>query len=164
MNLSGFDDCMQAASEIQSSTTGTTPNHLGTSVNNPVSGSGDHISQFNAGLDAMQTLNNSHIPLSESSSYTFDIKLLKEYIDSIENWLKNKLSTENNYNSESKTDHKLDTTTQFLKDMSQLFTEIDKSDRDTLINSISSYIEYHDINSVRGLISKINNAPDYKSI
>jgi predicted HNH restriction endonuclease len=163
MNLSGFDDCMQAASEIQSSTEGTVPNHLGTSVNAPVSGGGEHISQFNAGLDAMQTLNNSHIPLSESGSYQFDIDILQDNVDSIENWLKAKLVTENGNQAEAKTDHKLEKKTEFLKDMGELFNEMDKSDRESLIKSISSYIEYHDIASVRSLISKINNAPVQKS-
>ena len=157
MNLSGFDDCMQAANDIQSGSTGQVSGHLGNRVNTGLD-SNDHISQFNAGLDAMETLHNHYIPLSEAGVYTFDTQLMKDNVSQIENWLKVKLTSENGYKplNEKRSDVDLSDKTIFLKDMNELFSQLDS--RNELIKSLSAYITTNDISSVRDLIAKLSNS------
>lgn len=157
MNLSGFDDCMKAASEIQGNTQGERTGHLGNRVNSPVD-SNDHIAQFNAGLDAMSNFNVNHIPLSESGSFDFDVKKMKRAVDSIRTWLKSKLLTENGYKAMGgvKSDVSLEDKTSFLKDMAALFVELDDEYKNDLIRSLSAYITSYDIKSVRELLNKLD--------
>jgi len=156
MNLSGFDDCMQAASEIQSASEGRVPGHLGVRVNSGID-SNDHIAQFNAGLNAIETMNTHHIPLSESGEYNFNVKLLRDNLPQIENWLKTKLLGENAYKALDKkqSDIELKDKTSFLKDMNVLFTGNDN--KSEITKSISAYITSHDLKSVRKLIAKLSN-------
>lgn len=157
MNLSGFDDCMQAANDIQSNSVGQVSGHLGNRVNSGLD-SNDHISQFNAGLDAMETLHNHYIPLSEVGVYNFDSQLMKDNLPEIENWLKSKLMSENGYEAldKKKSDVQIENKTSFLKEMNELFNEVDN--RNELIKSLSAYITSHGIKTVRDLISKLSNS------
>jgi len=157
MNFSGFDDCFSAANEIQAKSQGELANHLGNEVNTPIDAS-DHITQFNNGLDAMQTLHGNHIPLSESISYSIDNKLICGVVDKIDVWLKNKLSTDNNFSDKYKSDYELTNKTDFLKEMNELFSEL--SSKSEIVLNISKFINSYDIKSVRDLISKIKSLPN----
>jgi len=157
MNFSGFDDCFNAANEIQSNTQGELANHLGNKVNAPIDAS-DHITQFNNGLDAMQTLHGNHIPLSEGMSYSIDNKLISNVVDKIDVWLKNKLSTDNKFSDKYKSDYDLSNKTDFLKEMNELFSEL--SNKSNIVLNISKFINSYDIKSVRDLISKLKSLPN----
>ena len=160
MNISGFDDCMKAAAEIQSNSQGTVPNHLGNRINSP-SNVNDHISQFNAGLDAMQTLNNSYIPLSESGQFKIDLDALRGTVDVLDTWLKTKLVSENinKTQNEKNSDFSIENKTDFLKEMNDLFQELPDSNKRNIIQSLSSFITSYDVKTVRGLISKLRALP-----
>lgn len=158
MNISGFDDCLNAANEIQSNTQGEVANHLGNKVNSPID-TADHIAQFNNGLNTMQTLHGHHIPLSESVSYSIDNKVISGVVDTVETWLKNKLMSDNEIADKSHSDYSLDNKTSFLKDMQELFSELPEEAKNDIVSNISKLISSYDIKSVRGLISKIKNLP-----
>lgn len=163
MNITGFDDCMKAASEIQSNSEGKIPNHLGNRVNSPTD-TGDHISQFNAGLDAMQTLNNDYIPLSEFGGFKIDLNTLSGVVDILDTWLKNKLMSENGYKSQGKksSDYSIEDKTGFLKEMAELFRELPEENKQKIIQSLSSFITSYGVKTIRGLISKLRNISPVK--
>ena len=161
MNLSGFDDCMQAAADIQASSTGKAATHLGNNGNAPIE-AGNHISQFNAGLDYMETLNTNYIPLSESGSFQYDLSVIQDNMDSIDNWLKSKLMSENGYKAVDKkqSDVQLGNKTEFLKEMTSVFGTMDATKRSDLLKSLSAYITAHSVDTVRDLVKKVQNSTE----